>query len=145
GAGSLGGPQNGSQGRTMSPSRIRPIRLRLHGGTWDLPIRGLVGPSSAAQGMGSESVGAPRMVRLPLSKQSGREDPGGCSRSRRPPGVVPTPPTPGAQTGRRGGAGPAGGSLGGKDPAGRFPVQRARPVGTYTPGFQSTSGHHADP
>ena len=27
---------------------------------------------------------------------------------------------PGAQTGRRGGAGPAGGLLGGKDPAGRF-------------------------
>jgi hypothetical protein len=32
----------------------------------------------------------------------------------------------GAQTGRRGGAGPAGGSLGGKDPTGRlvFLVQR---------------------
>src|SRR5262245_53598102 len=37
---------------------------------------------------------------------------------------------PGAQTGRRGGAGPAGGLLGGKDPAGRFLIRDGR---TYHP------------
>ena len=52
GVASLGGPEIGSQGRTMSPRRSRPIRPRLHQGNREIPIRDLLGPLRRPRGSG---------------------------------------------------------------------------------------------
>src|SRR5262245_31067408 len=117
----LGGPAIGSQGRTMTASRSRPITLRLHQGSREVPIRDRLGPSSAAPGIGPKSVVSPRMDPLPLLKKSGQDDPGCRSRVTGPSAVVPTPHPPGAQTERRDDAGPVRSWPGGEaSPAARF-------------------------
>jgi hypothetical protein len=56
----LVGPEIGSQGKTMSPSRSRAIRPRLHIGNREIPLRDRLGTSSAAAGIGPESVASRR-------------------------------------------------------------------------------------
>src|SRR5262249_49186909 len=59
---SLGSPRIGSKGRTMTPSKSRPIRLRFNQGTLALTIRARLGPPAEDPGIGPSPAGSRRGV-----------------------------------------------------------------------------------